>query len=232
MRLDRRHHLLGDLVEHGEHIAQLAVVPLGPDVLAGLGLDQLAADPDTFACGAHAALEHIAHAKLARDLPHVDRAALVDEARIAGDDEQPAQPRERRDDVLGDAVGEVVLLGIAREVGERQDRNRRPGWRGERLSGARRGRRGSGVRLLAQLQAGVALDDHQRALGEQAGQQLVDRGFPELGLMGELLARDALPRQIIPDLGRDPLLVVHHRPAPAPALGRAGLPERTGKLRR
>ena len=140
MRLDRSDHLLGDLVQHGEHVAQLAVVLLGPDVLAGLGLDQLAGDPDAFACGAHAALEHVAHAELARDLPHVDRAALVDEARIAGDDEQPAQPRERRDDVLGDAVGKVILLGIAPEVGERQNRDRRPGRRGERLSDTQCGR--------------------------------------------------------------------------------------------
>ena len=45
---------------------------------------------------AHAAFQHVAHAELAPDLLHVDGAALVGEARIAGDHEQPAQARQAR----------------------------------------------------------------------------------------------------------------------------------------
>ena len=45
---------------------------------------------------AHAAFEDIAHAKLAADLPHVDRPALVGEARIAGDHEPTSNARWRR----------------------------------------------------------------------------------------------------------------------------------------
>lgn len=50
---------------------------------------------------AHAALEHVAHAQLAADLLDVDSAALVGEARIAGDDDQPTDPRQPGDDGCG-----------------------------------------------------------------------------------------------------------------------------------
>ena len=90
MRLDRRDDALGDVVLHGEQVFQHAVVAVGPDVLAGLGLDQLAGDAQAPVGHAHAALEHVAHAEIARDGAHVGRLVLVDEGRIPRDDEQPA----------------------------------------------------------------------------------------------------------------------------------------------
>jgi len=57
--------------------------------------------------------KYIAHAQFAPDLLHVDRLALVGEARIAGDHEQPADAGERSDDLLDDAVGEIFLLRVA-----------------------------------------------------------------------------------------------------------------------
>src|SRR3546814_1372652 len=69
------------------------------------------------------------------DLPDVCSLALVDEARIAGDHEEPAQARERCDDVVGDAVGEKIPLQVTAEVGERQDGD------GGRVQGLRRRRR-------------------------------------------------------------------------------------------
>ena len=49
---------------------------LSPDMLPGLGLDQLRADADAAAGPAHAAFEHIAYAELSADLFHIDRAPL------------------------------------------------------------------------------------------------------------------------------------------------------------
>jgi hypothetical protein len=46
-------------------------------------------------CFTHRAFQHIADARFAADLPHVDRVALVREGRIAGDDEKPADAGER-----------------------------------------------------------------------------------------------------------------------------------------
>jgi len=58
-------------------------------------VNQLGGDPHATAGFAHRTLEHIADAELAPDLLHVDRLALVGEARIAGDDEEPADAAER-----------------------------------------------------------------------------------------------------------------------------------------
>ena len=81
---------------------------------------------------ADAAFEHIAHAEFAPDLPDVWRLALVGEARIARDHEQRRGTRQRRDDVLDDAVGEILLLGIAAHVLERQHGDGRLVGQGER----------------------------------------------------------------------------------------------------
>ena len=96
MRLDRGGNAAGDLVLHGEDVAELAVVLFGPVMAAGDRIDELRGDAQPVAGAADAAFEHVAHAKLARDLLHVDGAVLVDEARVAGDDEQPADARRAR----------------------------------------------------------------------------------------------------------------------------------------
>jgi hypothetical protein len=62
---------------------------VGPQVRARLGFDKLRGDSKTAAGFAHATLQHVAHPKFPSDLPHVHCLALKDEARIAGDDEQP-----------------------------------------------------------------------------------------------------------------------------------------------
>ena len=67
---------------------EVAIVALGPDVVAGPDLDQLRAHADTIAGFAQAAFQDITHAQIAPDLLHVYRAALIGEGRIAGDHEQ------------------------------------------------------------------------------------------------------------------------------------------------
>src|SRR5215472_17071036 len=89
------------------------------------GVDQLPGHADAAADLAHAALEYVAHAELASDLLHIDHAPLVDEAGVAGDDEEPAPARERGQDVLGDGIGEIFLVLIAAHIEKRQNRDRR-----------------------------------------------------------------------------------------------------------
>ena len=57
---DRNGGRLGDLVLHGKDVSEIAVVTLGPDMLAALGFDQLRSDADAIAGFAQAAFEHIA----------------------------------------------------------------------------------------------------------------------------------------------------------------------------
>ena len=82
---DRRR--FGDFVLHRKDVGEIAIVTLGPDMLAALGLNTLRGDANAIAGFAQAAFEHIAHTKFAADLLHVDRTALVGEGRIARDDE-------------------------------------------------------------------------------------------------------------------------------------------------
>src|SRR5437016_4263535 len=97
------------------------------------GIDELSRDAHSVCRLANAAFQHIAHPKLAPDLLHVDGAPLVCEARVAGDDEQRLETRQRRDDVLDHSVGKIFLLWIAAHVDKRQNSNR--GLIGERKGG-------------------------------------------------------------------------------------------------
>jgi hypothetical protein len=84
-------------------------------------LNQLARDAHACSGLADASFQHVAHTEFAADLPHIDRAPFVGEGRVAGDDEQRADARQRGGDVLHHAVGEILLLGVTAHVLERQD---------------------------------------------------------------------------------------------------------------
>ncbi len=118
-RLDHAGDARGHLVLKLEDIFERAVEPIGPQMRAGHRVDQLADNAHATAGLAHRAFEHVPNAEFAADLLHVDRLALVREARIAGDDEEPADAGERGDDLLDHAVGEIFLLRIAAQIGER-----------------------------------------------------------------------------------------------------------------
>src|ERR1700722_17143018 len=92
---------------------------------AGTGLDELAGNADLAARLSDTAFQHVADTQLSSNLLDVDSLALVGEARIARDDKQRFEARERSDDVLDHPVREVFLLGIARHVLEWQHRDGR-----------------------------------------------------------------------------------------------------------
>ena len=71
-----------------ENVLQRAVEPVGPQMRAVCRIDQLSCDAHPVSAFSHRAFEDIADPQLAADLLHVDRAALVGEGRIAGDDEK------------------------------------------------------------------------------------------------------------------------------------------------
>ena len=67
LSLSARDDRLGDLVLDRENVVEVAVVALGPHVVAGRAVDQLGGDPHPAAGLADAAFEHVADAELARD---------------------------------------------------------------------------------------------------------------------------------------------------------------------
>jgi hypothetical protein len=91
VRLDRGDHILGDFILDREDVAQLAVVPLGPDVLTGHCIDELPGDANPSTRGPDAAFEDVTDGQLDTDLPNVDGSPLVGEGRVARDDEEPAR---------------------------------------------------------------------------------------------------------------------------------------------
>jgi hypothetical protein len=70
-------------------------------------IDQLCVDAYPVSALSYRAFQHVADAELTADLLNIDRLALVREARIAGDNEQPADAGERGDDLLDHAVREM-----------------------------------------------------------------------------------------------------------------------------
>src|SRR5438105_10502949 len=92
---------------------------------AGRCVDQLPGNAHPVTALAYRAFEHITNAEFTADALHIDCLALVGEARIAGDDEQPADARQRGDDLLDHAVDEIFLLRVAAHVLKWQDRDRR-----------------------------------------------------------------------------------------------------------
>src|SRR4051794_2451528 len=83
-------------------------------------VNQLSGDANLAASFADAALKDISHAQFTAHLANVRRCPFVYEARVPGDHEELLRPRQRGDDVLDDAVGEVLLLRVAAHVLERQ----------------------------------------------------------------------------------------------------------------
>ncbi|MCY1231172.1 hypothetical protein D9M72_436100 [compost metagenome] len=118
---DRRRHL----VLNGEDIVQLPVVFVGPDMGVVERVDELDGDAHPLADLANAAFHQVLRPEPCGHLARVDRLVLVDEARIARDDEELMAARQRSDDVFGQAIGEELLIRVAAHVVERQHHDRR-----------------------------------------------------------------------------------------------------------
>ena len=124
---ERRHDPAGHLVLDLEDVREVAIEALGPEMMSGCRFHQLRRDPHPRACFADAPFQHVADAEVTADLLDARRLALVGHDRIARDHAQLLEAGQLRDQVLGETVGEVVLLGIAAEVRERQHGDRGQG---------------------------------------------------------------------------------------------------------
>ena len=110
-----------DFVLHVEEIGEGLVEPLGPQMIAGLGVDKLHVDAHAVTAALNAALKDIADVQLASDLLHVEPLALISEGRIAGDDVGAPNARKIGRQALGDPVDEMLLVRVSADIGERQD---------------------------------------------------------------------------------------------------------------
>src|SRR6266851_9768843 len=86
--------LLYHLVLRREDVREIAIEPLGPEMPAAAGINELRRDAHAIARLADAALKHKAHTQVAPNLLHLDRPALVGEGGVARDYEQARDLRE------------------------------------------------------------------------------------------------------------------------------------------
>ena len=87
-------------------------------------IEELGIEAHAIGGALNASFQDIAHAKLAAELPEIDRLVLVGKSRRARDHEGIRDARNVGRQALGDAVGEVVVL-VAAEIGERQHDDRK-----------------------------------------------------------------------------------------------------------
>ena len=141
-RLDRSGDCARDLVLQREDVLEVAVISLCPEVLTGLGRDQLGGHANSFADLPHTALDHVSDAEIAPHLLGPDGLSFVCEGGVAGDHPKRPEARQLGDDVFGYAVGEILLVRVSRQIGEWKDDNR--GLVGDLLYGPARLRNLSG----------------------------------------------------------------------------------------
>ena len=85
------------------------------------GIDELNVDAHAACNTLHGALKDIANAKFPTDLLQIDMPSFVGESSVAADHEYTNHARQIRGQALGHAIGEIFLLGIRAQIGERQN---------------------------------------------------------------------------------------------------------------
>ncbi len=148
-----------DLPLDREDVLQIPFVRLRPKVLIPLSVDELGRDQNTRAVAANASLEHVGHGERICDLADREALSLEREGGRAPRHSEVRELRQRVKDFLGNAVGEVLVVGIPAHVEEREDRD------------ARFFRRGlpSGARRVARVVRGTKHRDEETGHDKNAG---------------------------------------------------------------
>src|SRR4051812_22908027 len=94
LRSDRTDDALRNPILKIKDVVERPLIALGPQMAAACCIHELPGNAYAVGRFTHATFEDVAHAQLAAYLLHVDRSALVREARIARDHEEPANPRQ------------------------------------------------------------------------------------------------------------------------------------------
>src|SRR4051794_37091657 len=105
-------------VLYRQDVYQVPVIPVGPDVAAGLNVHELGGNSYPGARALYASLDHIANAELLGDQPHIDRATAIGKAGVARDHQERAVARQPGDEIVSNAIREIFLLDVASQIGE------------------------------------------------------------------------------------------------------------------
>ena len=135
-----------DLLLHGENVRELPAVFLSPEVRVVPRVDELRSDGESVSPWNDPAGQHRPDAELLADGPRAHVLSLVVKGRPAGDDLDPWDLRHAVDQALGDAVAQILRVGIASRIDERQHGQRvdRFRFRSQEDEGGERRERGDG----------------------------------------------------------------------------------------
>src|SRR5215475_10992394 len=118
-------YLAGDLLLHGQQVGERALIAFAPELRAGGGIHQLNVDDQPVAQALHAACDYRAYLQRLAHLTRIDFAPFVGKDDAARHHSaQRGQLRQAVDQVLGDAVRQVLHLWIGAYVGKGQHRDR------------------------------------------------------------------------------------------------------------
>ena len=121
---DRNLDLSGDGLRHvalkSKHVAQLAIIGFGPEVLVGRGANQLRVNANPVALPYYRPSTTASTPQRPRDFRHRELRVLEVHHRCAGNHAQIMNPGEAPDERLGHAVSKIFLRRIAREIFQRQ----------------------------------------------------------------------------------------------------------------
>ena len=188
-----------------EDVGQVPVVGLRPEMVVGLGVDELGDDAHPISVAPHAPFEQRRDIQAGSDLAQALLPLLERHHRSARDHGEGADLRQLRDDVLGDPVGEVLVRRVRAQVRERQHRDRlgpgtdrtRLGERlrergrgGEPVGWDRRERSQQGL-LDAPWHGGPEAPHAGRRTGEALGDHCLRGGSGVRRLAGQQLIQDA-----------------------------------------
>jgi hypothetical protein len=172
-----------DLVLHREDVGHLAVVALGPEERVGRGVEELGGDAEATAAAPDAARQDAGGLQLLADVDRRNRLVPEGQHGLARQDLEALDLRELRDDVLGHAVAEVLVLLHAGEVLEVEDRDRPLGRPRGAATGVLELRRAPVARVGVALQAQEVRLELGRGLAAQVAVLLegLREDPPELG---------------------------------------------------
>ena len=114
-----RDHGRDDLVLDGEDVVHLPLEAVGPDVIALAGVDELGGYTQAVPGSPNAALHDVGDAQACTDVTHIETLPLEGECGRACRDAKRPDASERVRQLLRDAVGEVLALGLGAHVLER-----------------------------------------------------------------------------------------------------------------
>src|ERR1700674_70486 len=89
-------------------------------MVAGFDVYKLHINSQPVGATLYRALKDIADIQLPTELLHVHGFPFEGERRVAGDNKRAVDPRQVRGQALSDAIYEIILFGVAAEIGERQ----------------------------------------------------------------------------------------------------------------